>query len=135
MGAAARSEQWEVAGLQDKGDFLAGLLVGGLVGILVGLLVAPVPGDETRRRIARHASEAGDRVRDGAVRTATQVRGAAGSAAEMAGASAQAVGRRVAEQFGSLIGGAGQGADGVGPGAGGDLGQAAAAAEDAAGPA
>jgi gas vesicle protein len=32
-------------------------LLGGVVGALVGLLVAPGPGDETRRRIARHSIE------------------------------------------------------------------------------
>ncbi len=32
-------------------------LLGGLVGAVVGLLVAPRPGDETRRRIARHSIE------------------------------------------------------------------------------
>jgi gas vesicle protein len=32
-------------------------LLGGVVVALVGLLVAPGPGDETRRRIARHSIE------------------------------------------------------------------------------
>jgi len=37
-------------------------LVGGLVGAIVGLLVAPGPGDETRRRIARHSIEDQERL-------------------------------------------------------------------------
>jgi gas vesicle protein len=32
-------------------------LLGGMVGAVIGLLVAPGPGDETRRRIARHSIE------------------------------------------------------------------------------
>jgi gas vesicle protein len=32
-------------------------LLGGVVGAIVGLLMAPAPGNETRRRIARHSIE------------------------------------------------------------------------------
>jgi hypothetical protein len=32
-------------------------LLGGMIGAVLGLLVAPGPGDETRRRIARHSIE------------------------------------------------------------------------------
>jgi gas vesicle protein len=37
-------------------------MVGGVVGAIVGLLVAPGPGDETRRRIARHSIEDQERL-------------------------------------------------------------------------
>jgi gas vesicle protein len=37
-------------------------VVGGVVGAIVGLLVAPGPGDETRRRIARHSIEDQERL-------------------------------------------------------------------------
>ncbi len=37
-------------------------LLGGLVGALVGLLVAPGPGNQTRRRIARHSIEDQERL-------------------------------------------------------------------------
>ena len=37
-------------------------LMGGVVGAIVGLLVAPGPGDETRRRIARHSIEDQERL-------------------------------------------------------------------------
>ena len=37
-------------------------LLGGVVGALLGLIVAPGPGDETRRRIARHSIEDRERL-------------------------------------------------------------------------
>jgi len=37
-------------------------VLGGMVGAFVGLLVAPGPGDETRRRIARHSIEDQERL-------------------------------------------------------------------------
>jgi len=37
-------------------------LLGGLVGAIFGLLVAPGPGEETRRRIARHSIEDQERL-------------------------------------------------------------------------
>ncbi len=37
-------------------------VVGGVVGAIVGLLVAPGPGNETRRRIARHSIEDQERL-------------------------------------------------------------------------
>ena len=37
-------------------------LLGGVVGALVGLLVAPGPGEDTRRRIARHSIEDRERL-------------------------------------------------------------------------
>lgn len=37
-------------------------MVGGVVGAILGLLVAPGPGDETRRRIARHSIEDQERL-------------------------------------------------------------------------
>jgi hypothetical protein len=37
-------------------------VMGGVVGAIVGLLVAPGPGDETRRRIARHSIEDQERL-------------------------------------------------------------------------
>ena len=37
-------------------------LLGGMVGALVGLLVAPGPGDDIRRRIARHSIEDRERL-------------------------------------------------------------------------
>lgn len=37
-------------------------VAGGVVGAIVGLLVAPGPGDETRRRIARHSIEDQERL-------------------------------------------------------------------------
>jgi gas vesicle protein len=36
--------------------------MGGVVGAIVGLLVAPGPGNETRRRIARHSIEDQERL-------------------------------------------------------------------------
>ena len=37
-------------------------LLGGVVGAILGLLVAPGPGEETRRRIARHSIEDQERL-------------------------------------------------------------------------
>ena len=37
-------------------------LLGGVVGAIVGLLVAPGPGEDTRRRIARHSIEDQERL-------------------------------------------------------------------------
>jgi gas vesicle protein len=37
-------------------------LLGGVVGAVVGLLVAPGPGQETRRRMARHSIEDQERL-------------------------------------------------------------------------
>jgi gas vesicle protein len=37
-------------------------LLGGVVGAVFGLLVAPGPGEETRRRIARHSIEDQERL-------------------------------------------------------------------------
>jgi hypothetical protein len=37
-------------------------LLGGVVGAIFGLLVAPGPGEETRRRIARHSIEDQERL-------------------------------------------------------------------------
>jgi len=37
-------------------------VMGGVVGAIVGLLVAPGPGNETRRRIARHSIEDQERL-------------------------------------------------------------------------
>jgi gas vesicle protein len=37
-------------------------LMGGVVGAIVGLLVAPGPGEQTRRRIARHSIEDQERL-------------------------------------------------------------------------
>ena len=37
-------------------------LLGGVVGAVVGLLVAPGPGEETRRRMARHSIEDQERL-------------------------------------------------------------------------
>jgi gas vesicle protein len=37
-------------------------LLGGVVGAICGLLVAPGPGEETRRRIARHSIEDQERL-------------------------------------------------------------------------
>jgi gas vesicle protein len=37
-------------------------LLGGVVGALLGLLVAPGPGQDTRRRIARHSIEDQERL-------------------------------------------------------------------------
>jgi gas vesicle protein len=88
----------------DKGDFLAGLVVGGLVGMLVGLLVAPAPGDETRRKIAVQAGDAGSRVREGAARTAAAVRAGAETAATRATASVQQAGRLVTDRLANNAG-------------------------------
>jgi len=37
-------------------------LLGGVVGAIVGLMVAPGPGEETRRRMARHSIEDQERL-------------------------------------------------------------------------
>ena len=37
-------------------------VMGGILGAIVGLLVAPGPGNETRRRIARHSIEDQERL-------------------------------------------------------------------------
>jgi gas vesicle protein len=37
-------------------------LLGGVVGAMLGLMVAPGPGEETRRRIARHSIEDQERL-------------------------------------------------------------------------
>jgi gas vesicle protein len=37
-------------------------LLGGVVGAMVGLLMAPGPGEDTRRRIARHSIEDQERL-------------------------------------------------------------------------
>jgi gas vesicle protein len=37
-------------------------LLGGVVGAMLGLMVAPGPGDETRRRMARHSIEDQERL-------------------------------------------------------------------------
>jgi gas vesicle protein len=50
--------------MDDRGDFLAGLLIGGLVGLVVGVCFAPDSGEQTRSVIRDRASEALDRVRD-----------------------------------------------------------------------
>ena len=37
-------------------------MLGGVVGAIVGLMLAPGPGEETRRRIARHSIEDQERL-------------------------------------------------------------------------
>jgi gas vesicle protein len=45
-----------------RSTYVGVALLGGVVGAIVGLLVAPGPGEETRRRIARHSIEDQERL-------------------------------------------------------------------------
>jgi len=49
--------------MNDKGDFLAGLLIGALAGALAGVLLAPAEGSATRQNIGDVVGRAGDRVK------------------------------------------------------------------------
>ena len=89
--------------MRSDSDFSVGILVGGLVGILVGLLLAPAPGEETRRVIGQRASDAGGRVRTGAVDLADRIRTSAMEVSGRAAGSAQDVGRVVRQQVQSLL--------------------------------
>ena len=89
--------------MRSDSDFTVGVLVGGLVGVLVGLLLAPAPGEETRRVIGQRATDAGGRVRAGAVDLADRVRVGAVQVSGRASASAQDVGRAVRRQVQSLL--------------------------------
>ncbi len=44
------------------GTYIGVAVMGGVVGAVVGLLLAPGPGNETRRRIARHSIEDQERL-------------------------------------------------------------------------
>lgn len=60
--------------MNDKGDFLAGLLIGALVGALAGVLLAPAEGRATRESIGSALERASDKV----VATATATKKAIG---------------------------------------------------------
>ncbi len=45
--------------MENKGDFLAGVVIGTAVGALLGLLFAPAPGEETRQKVAEKGKEVG----------------------------------------------------------------------------
>ena len=52
----------EVMSGRRTSTYIGVAVAGGVVGAIVGLLVAPGPGDETRRRIARHSIEDQERL-------------------------------------------------------------------------
>jgi gas vesicle protein len=52
----------EVMSGRRTSTYIGVAVMGGLVGAIVGLLVAPGPGNETRRRIARHSIEDQERL-------------------------------------------------------------------------
>ena len=52
----------EVMSGRRTSTYIGVAVMGGVVGAIVGLLVAPGPGDETRRRIARHSIEDQERL-------------------------------------------------------------------------
>ncbi len=77
--------------MQDRGNFVIGLLMGGLVGTLVGILLAPAPGEETRRQVGAKAGDAASRLREGSARVAAQ-----------ASQSVQTLSQRVRTRVGTL---------------------------------
>ncbi|MCR4398341.1 MAG: YtxH domain-containing protein [Firmicutes bacterium] len=50
--------------MNDRGDFLAGVIVGGLIGFAAGVLFAPASGRETRESIARKGKELVDEAKE-----------------------------------------------------------------------
>lgn len=59
-----------IISMDNKGDFLAGVVVGAVMGAVVGILFAPASGRETRERIA----EKGREVKEQAVDTARETK-------------------------------------------------------------
>jgi hypothetical protein len=52
----------EVMSGRRTSTYIGAAVMGGVVGAIVGLLLAPGPGNETRRRIARHSIEDQERL-------------------------------------------------------------------------
>jgi gas vesicle protein len=51
--------------MNEKSNFLAGILIGALAGIGLGMLIAPQAGEATRQKIRDRADEMGSRLRSG----------------------------------------------------------------------
>lgn len=63
--------------MDNKGDFVAGIIVGALVGFGAGILMAPASGEETRSRIKHRTGELAMQARDKSGEMMNQARASA----------------------------------------------------------
>lgn len=80
--------------MNDRGDFLAGVIIGGLIGLTLGVLFAPDAGEQTRTVVRDRAMDtmervrdAGDRLREGVGRVRESVGQVGGTVRERFGAA------------------------------------------------
>src|SRR5207249_9548047 len=67
--------------MEDRSEFLAGLIVGAMIGLGLGIMLAPRPGQETRDQLKEKAQEVTERLKSTAAGVGGRVRESAGDVA------------------------------------------------------